>query len=82
MFYRATAARRQGSMAMGYATSDDGVRWTRFSGNPVLTAQEIKRTNFYFTNLLYHDGTYFLFWEVDKSGHTHIHLATHTGPLE
>jgi uncharacterized repeat protein (TIGR01451 family) len=36
MWYRGMAA--DGSRAIGYATSTDGVTWTKYAGNPVLTA--------------------------------------------
>lgn len=82
MFYRGSKPRMPGSTGLGYATSSDGIHWARFGGNPVLTARAVNRLNFWFTNLLYHDGTYFLSWEVAMQNQTNIHLATHAGPIE
>jgi hypothetical protein len=82
MFYRGNPPRQAGKMGLGYATSADGIHWTRFSHNPVLMAKDIKQLNFWFTDLLYHDNTVFLFWEVENKGHTDIHLAIHRGAVE
>ncbi len=81
MLYR-TPVRGGHTMALGYALSPDGIRWTRSARNPVLQASAISSAGgFYFTNLLYHEGTYYLFWEVAQGANTDIFLATHPGAL-
>jgi predicted GH43/DUF377 family glycosyl hydrolase len=79
MFYRSEGG---SDMALGYATSSDGIHWERYRANPILNAQAVKggRT-FWFTNVEYYDDTYFLYWEVEKSLTTQIYLATHTGRI-
>lgn len=80
MFYRGT--QNGPNMALGFATSADGVVWERSSLNPILSAKEVPKARaFWFTNLLYHEGTYFLFWEVGIGQITEIYLSTHEGPL-
>jgi predicted GH43/DUF377 family glycosyl hydrolase len=82
MFYRGVPASGGQSMALGYATSTDGLTWTRSALNPVLKPSAVPGANaFWFTNVLYHAGTVYLFWEVGKGTGTSIYLATHTGPL-
>jgi hypothetical protein len=38
-----------------------------------------KAEAFWFTSMVYHEGTYFLFWEVDMKHQTNIYLATFQG---
>jgi hypothetical protein len=77
LFYRTEGG---SDMALGYATSTDGVHWERPIVNPVLTAQAVKGgRSFWFTNVVYYEDTYFLYWEVEKSLSTEIYLATHKG---
>lgn len=79
MLYRGTHANGT-SMALGYATSADSIHWQRSLLNPILKTPAVNGAQyFWFTNSLYQDNTYFLFWEVDKAESTEIYLATHTG---
>lgn len=42
MWYLGTStASRSNDIVMGYAESDDGIRWTEHPGNPILTAEDI-----------------------------------------
>ncbi|HNB53539.1 MAG TPA: hypothetical protein PK530_16435, partial [Anaerolineales bacterium] len=80
MFYRGTQNNQR--MALGFATSADGIVWERSPLNPILSAKAVPQArDFWFTNLLYHEGTYFLFWEVGINQNTEIYLSTHEGPL-
>ena len=80
MVYRGVAGGNPSDMALGYATSADGLTWVRAAANPILKATDVPSAQyFWFTNALYHDGTLYLFWEVDRSQKTSIFLATHTG---
>ena len=83
MFYRGTKGAQNLAMGLGIATSEDGIHWEKSAQNPILTAKEVPRAKyFWFTNLLYHEGTLFFFWEVDVNQTTEIYLSTHQGALE
>jgi predicted GH43/DUF377 family glycosyl hydrolase len=82
MLYKGISNRNYRSLPNGLATSEDGITWTRYAGNPVLTVNAIPGGNgLWFTNLLYHDDTHYLFFEVGKGNDTNIYLATHKGAL-
>jgi hypothetical protein len=50
---------RHGIKQIGYAVSRDGLHWTRAEANPLLAERDdIGRA----TKLLYHDGTYYLYF--------------------
>ncbi|MFB2834959.1 hypothetical protein [Floridanema evergladense] len=57
--------------SIGYATSADGVNWTKYSQNPVFT-------NVLRPSVVYKSGTYYLFYA--KADETAIGLATSTNP--
>lgn len=59
------------SASIGYATSPDGVNWTKYSGNPVFT-------NVLRPSVVYKNGIYYLFYA--KNDETGIGLATSTNP--
>jgi hypothetical protein len=59
------------SESIGYATSPDGVSWTKYSDNPVFT-------NVLRPSVVYKSGTYYLFYA--KTDETAIGLATSTNP--
>jgi len=72
--------------AAGYATSADGVTWTKSSANPVLSTLDHQNWQFMFlANLLYQNGTLFLYFDLQQQsktfGVTDVFLATHTGLL-
>ncbi len=80
MLYRGVPEQRSNKMALGVAISADGIDWGRVSGAPVLTRKALAKADaFWFTSMVYRDGTYFLFWEVEMRRQTNIHLATYTG---
>jgi predicted GH43/DUF377 family glycosyl hydrolase len=80
MIYRGIHEPRASDMKLGLATSDDGIHWERFSGNPVFEPRDIKGARqFWFTNAILKDGVYYLFVEGDISQTTQIYLATHEG---
>jgi hypothetical protein len=64
----------------GIAVSDDGLTWRRSSGE-VIKPSTIDAAAFWYTELLFADGTYFLFVEAGKSGETQVYLATRSGPI-
>lgn len=80
MLYRGTPSVGSQSMALGYATSADGIRWTRAADNPILKPNAVPGAQFFwFTNALVKDDTIYFFWEVDIKQKTEIYVATHKG---
>ncbi|MBL8079829.1 MAG: hypothetical protein JNM55_17815 [Anaerolineales bacterium] len=81
MFYRGTKDRNN-NMALGLATSDDGIHWDRSALNPVFDPHDIPRASyFWFHNAVFVNDTYFIFIESDISQTTEIYLATHEGGI-
>lgn len=64
----------------GLAVSPDGLDWRRSTGE-VIRPSTIDTAAFWFTELVYAEGTYFVFVEASKAGETEVYLATHTGPI-
>lgn len=82
MFYRGTQDANGGKMALGLATSEDGIHWNKFAGNPIFLPNEIsKSTQFWFDSVLFVNNTYFIFIEGDVSQTTQIYLATYEGAI-
>lgn len=82
MIYRGTKTASGQSMAIGIATSADGIHWERFAENPVFSHRQIKRAGYmWFHNALLVDDVYYLFIEGDINQTTNIYLATHEGSL-
>ncbi|MEZ4671206.1 MAG: hypothetical protein R3E39_25145 [Anaerolineae bacterium] len=82
MLYKGISNRNYRSLPNGLALSEDGIHWTRYSDNPVLTVDIIAEGDgLWFTNLLYQDSTYYLFFELGINRQTNIYLATHKGAL-
>jgi len=59
------------NISIGYATSVDGINWTKYSDNPVFT-------NALRPSVVYKSGTYYLFYA--KTDETAIGLATAANP--
>ncbi len=82
MFYRGTKDTSGNTMALGIATSDDGIHWNKSSVNPVFIPSDIPAAAyFWFHNALLVDDTYFIFIEGDISQTTQIYLATYQGAI-
>ena len=82
MIYRGTKATDGNSMALGIATSTDGIHWVRSASNPVFKPTQIPRSRqFWFHSVLFVNDTYYLFVEGDISQTTQIYLATHEGSV-
>lgn len=64
----------------GMAVSPDGLDWRRSAGE-VIRPSTIDAAAFWYTELVYAEGTYFLFVEAARSGETEVYLATHTGSI-
>lgn len=82
MAYRSASA---GGSNKGYglATSADGMTWARYADNPILFDKDILRRGIWFSELVYHDDTYYFFVELQRNyqNQTDIYLMTITGDL-
>ncbi len=82
MIYRGTKSANGNSMALGVATSTNGVQWTKSVNNPVFKPTEIpKSRQFWFDNAVFVNGIYYVFVEGDISQTTQIYLLTHQGEV-
>jgi predicted GH43/DUF377 family glycosyl hydrolase len=82
MIYRGAQVPASGQIvALGIATSADGIHWDKWAANPVFKPTEIPGARlFWFHNALLVNDTYFLFVE-SGSQITQIYLATHVGAI-
>jgi len=82
MIYRGTSDRNGSIMKLGLATSQDGIHWERYAGNPIFQPGDIKGARqFWFTNAVIKDDVLYLFVEGDINQTTQIYLATHQGMI-
>lgn len=82
MIYRGTKTVDGQSMALGIATSTDGIVWVRLAENPIFSQRQIKHADYlWFHNALIVNGVYYLFVEGDINQTTSIFLATHMGTI-
>jgi predicted GH43/DUF377 family glycosyl hydrolase len=82
MIYRGISEMRGPTMKLGLATSQDGIRWERHPDNPLFEPTEVKDSRqFYFTNAILKEDTYYLFVESGIGQTTEIYLVTHQGSV-
>lgn len=82
MIYRGTKNDNGEKMALGIATSPNGIHWTRSASNPVFEPHDIPKAAYiWFDNVLLVNDTYYLFVEGDVNKSTQIYLATHQGKV-
>lgn len=82
MIYRGTQNAKGEKMALGLATSPDGIHWARSALNPVFTPYDIPKAAYiWFDNVLLVNDTYYLFVEGDINQSTQIYLATIEGEI-
>jgi hypothetical protein len=66
----------------GIVTSQDGINWTPYFVNPVLTSEDFPISGkTWDTALVYHSGTFYFYMEIGNLSRTNIYLFTHTGSL-
>lgn len=81
MFYRATST-GPGVSGVGYATSEDGIHWTKEQDQPVIGAADVVAWGaIWFINSAYQDGIFYLFLEAGIGNRTDVHVATYEGSL-
>jgi len=68
----------QSGSRRGIATSPDGVTWTRFPGNPVLTTASVPRATMKTGELYYREGVYLLYLENGGTAFTGSNIAVLT----
>jgi predicted GH43/DUF377 family glycosyl hydrolase len=82
MIYRGTQNVKGEKMALGLATSPDGIHWARSALNPVFTPRDIPKAAYiWFDNVLLVNDTYYLFVEGDVNQSTQIYLAITEGEI-
>ena len=65
-----TGINTKGQMAIGYATSPDGINWTKFAGNPVLTTGEEGEWDVALVGgaeVVFHNGKYHMWYNGARS---------------
>ncbi len=72
MLYRASGASPSKDMAIGLATSEDGISWTKYAANPVFAPADAGQSTMWYTSTTYNDGTYYLFAEMAPSAGTDV----------
>ncbi len=81
MLYSGAPSVNGANMELGYAISEDGINWERVT-EPIFDYTRVSGGRaIWFTELLYHDNTYYLFFELGTGGNTEVYLATHRGSL-
>jgi predicted GH43/DUF377 family glycosyl hydrolase len=81
MLYSAGTAVNGSAAKLGYAVSPDGLDWERVT-EPIFDFRRVSGGRaIWFTEFLYHDGSYYLLFELGTGGNTEIYLATHEGSL-
>ncbi|MFN8531180.1 MAG: hypothetical protein U0670_21460 [Anaerolineae bacterium] len=82
MVYRGQADLRTPSMNIGLATSPDGLHWSPYANNPVLTLSEMPASQFWYTATAAREDTTYLFIEFAAPGNkTSIWATSVTGAL-
>ncbi len=78
MLYRSWTGAQQ-NQSVGFATSEDGVHWTRMNEEAVYSSKDTRRRSIWFTDLAYHDGTYYVYLEIQRGyqAQTDIYAGTY-----
>jgi predicted GH43/DUF377 family glycosyl hydrolase len=83
MFYRANKGNigTGNQTAYGFAISEDGIHWTRYDSNPIMRPSLFSSSDMYATNMIFHDGLFYVFAEVSQGQNTEVFLATGVWPV-
>lgn len=73
-------------VGLGLATSEDGIHWTKYAGNPIFVPSDLPGGRWiWYSTLAYHDGTYYLYMEGSTQrqlgGITDVYATTYEGSL-
>ncbi|MCC6490354.1 MAG: hypothetical protein IT364_22915 [Candidatus Hydrogenedentes bacterium] len=68
---------RENLVHLGYATSPDGIHWTKHPGNPIFTKRWVEDIC-----VLKVDDVYYMYVEDESKGDTVVHLLTSTDGLD
>lgn len=61
----------------GLAFSQNGIHWTKYEANPILTDADFPKSgSMWDTSLLYHGGTFYYYTELGSMAGTDVYLAT------
>jgi beta-xylosidase len=85
MSFRSSGRSPQRDQGYGFALSQDGITWNLYEDNPVFWDQEVQRRHLWYHELVYHDGMYYLIFEMARGfrNETDIYFATVNGtPFE
>jgi len=68
MWYRGIVYRQSGDGQIGYATSKDGINWTKYEQNPVIKSQdpEAWESSIYSICVLKIDTTYYMYYDGER----------------
>ncbi|MBI5931123.1 MAG: hypothetical protein HY862_17570 [Chloroflexi bacterium] len=68
----------------GLAISHDGIKWERIGTDPVFSDSDTKLRGIWYSELEYHDGMYYGYFEIQRNyqNQTDIHVGTLNGPLQ
>jgi predicted GH43/DUF377 family glycosyl hydrolase len=79
VYYLYYTGRNNGAYKIGLATSTDGLNWTRYSGNPILSADKSWEGNgVYYPSVIAQNGGYTMFYGNISSYNTAFGTATST----
>jgi uncharacterized phiE125 gp8 family phage protein len=81
MLYSAGPSVNGSGALIGYAVSQDGIEWERVPESVFDFTAVSGSRSIWFTEFLYRNGVYYLFFELGKGNNTEIYLATHEGLL-
>ena len=82
MLYRSWTGAQQ-NQSVGFATSEDGIKWTRVDNEAVFTSKDTARRSIWFTGLVYQDGVYYVYLELQRGyqSQTDIYAGTYAANL-
>lgn len=82
MLYRSWTGAQQ-NQSIGFATSEDGLQWTRVNESAVYSSKDTGRRSIWFTGLVYHADVYYVYLEIQRGyqSQTDIYAATYTANL-
>jgi predicted GH43/DUF377 family glycosyl hydrolase len=81
MSFKSTAASAQRNQGYGFALSQDRITWDLYEANPVFWDEDVRKRHLWYHELVYHDGTFYLIFEMARGfrNETDIYFATVNG---